>query len=163
MTRTLAALISASLLLTSSSASANTRAFPSVIMIRGGALTTPVVLHHRYDTSDPDAFRHDPIVRFYSDANSGPPTSLPEKYVLYEVAEYWGMEWVRKYGTDGRPIPGLKFLDSNRTALLFVAPSGVYYAHDSREPLRPGLHYTSGNKLGKDAISALKEAGLPVN
>jgi hypothetical protein len=161
MKASIAVLLASCLLIAAVEPRSDARAFPSVIMIRGGGLSKPVVLHHKYNPNDPDAFARDPIVRFYSSLLSGSAAKIPEKRVQYEVAEYWGPGWVKDYGKDGRPIDGLQFMKSNRTGLLFVSPGGVLWTRTTEEPMRPGLHYLTGTKLSSDAVKVLFDAGLP--
>ena len=136
-------------------------AFPSVIMIRGGELTQPIVLHHVYDHTDANAFENDPIVRFYSGRLNGTQAPIPANHVEYEVAEFWGPHWVRDYGRDGRPIPGLQFLDANRTGLIFVTRHTVLWTSVSASPQRLGEHHVRGTTLSPDAIDVLFKSGIP--
>ena len=136
----------------------DTRAFPSVIMIRGGGLKQPVVIHHIYDKADPDAFRKDPIVILYSSMMEEKLVEIPAKAVEYEVAEFWGPGWVREYGKDGRPIRGLQFTSATNRSALYVTSSDVLWATQLRlDNIRP----YKGLVMNAAALKVLEKAGLP--
>jgi hypothetical protein len=108
------------------------RMFPAFTMFRGGGLLHDVLLGHSNVTTISINGRsaanldHDPLAIIYQtlvSTNRVPP-DVPDIVTAYDVAEFFGPEWMALSGPDGKPTRELRFEEANHFSHLYVMRTG---------------------------------------
>src|SRR5690606_10752298 len=110
----------------------NDRMFPAFTMFRGDSLENPLLLYHANVTADTSRgvvvadVSHDLLVTLYSTlvASEGVTAGDPRIAYTYEVAEFFGPQWLALAGPDGRPTRTLRFEEANHFSKLHVMRAG---------------------------------------
>ena len=135
----------------------DSNAFPSILMIRGGELKDTIVIHHKVDVS----FEADPIVRIWTAIMGGERgIKIPSDAVEYDVGVFWGSHWVRAYGSDPRPVPGLQFSSASYISKMYVTANRVYWIK-GEAPSDIGVLPLTGISLNPEILTVFYEAGFP--
>lgn len=108
------------------------RMFPAFAMFRGGNLARPVLLGHsgvRLETINGRSasdVSQDPLATLYETlvSTSMPLPDHPDSLAVFEVAEFFGPEWMALAKPDGRPTRELRFEEANHFSHIYVMRTG---------------------------------------
>lgn len=123
----LPALLAAGLLLSSAGPPSppEARAFPNFVLIRGGELREPVVIHgfasHRFRGIG-GVITYGPVATLMSLQDDMLPQPTTPGMVVYEVAEYWRQGGISE--KTGRPVAPLRWEGASQYSRLHVMRNG---------------------------------------
>ncbi|MBK9548783.1 MAG: hypothetical protein IPO52_06710 [Gemmatimonadetes bacterium] len=132
------------------------RAFPSYVLVRGGGITTPVLVHHR--SARLRGLRGDvtysPLATLLDLEDEMLQAPTQPATVVYEVAEYW----MAPTDSMGRPPSPLKWEAATQYARIQVMPDGEVLW----QSLPGGFHGTqvSYRRVQLPGIEVLAAAGV---
>ena len=133
------------------------RAFPSYILVRGGAITTPALVYHR--TARLRGLRGDvsysPLANLLDLDDEMLPAPSQPATVVYEVAEYW----MAPTDSMGRPPSPLKWESATQYSRLHVMPNGDVLWQSLPGPFQ-GVR-VAYQRVQLPGIEALAAAGVP--
>lgn len=139
--------------------------FPSIVMLRGGGVTTPVVITHAGATGnaflgEPANLSRDTIAIIYSAlalyAPSSPERVRGRRYI--EVAEWFGR---RPLVDSAGRVPASQFDKANHHSRIYLPGSGEPALWEN-PVVAPGSARRAFYKLGEPAIQALESRGFKV-
>ena len=135
------------------------RAFPSYVLVRGGAITEPILIYHR--PSPPfrgikGVITYSPVATLFSlEDPVWPQPALPGQ-IVYEVAEFW----MASIASGGRPPSPPKWESASQYSRLHVTTNGeVYWEALKGEFQGARVAY---QRLPLPGIEVLAEFGVPL-
>ena len=137
------------------------RAFPTYVLIRGGTLKEPVLIHakptHQVRGLS-GVITYIPVATLMSLQDDMLPQPTSPGTVVYEVAEYWGL-WGMVDST-GRPNATLRWDGASQYSRLHIMPNGDVLWQALEGQFRGArLAY---QRLTQPAIEVLADFGLPL-
>lgn len=167
--RRLLRLVPAAALMFAASAAANPavrRMFPAFTMFRGGNLAHPVLLWHSnvrivtVNGRSGSDISQDPLATIYQTLVSTSMTvpDHPDSLAVFEVAEFFGPEWMALAGPDGSPTRELRFEEANHFSRIYVLRAGPPIWKDP--VVAPGGGDYSLLALSDTGQAILKQLGL---
>lgn len=137
------------------------RAFPTYILIRGGTLKEPVLIHNKptHPARGLGIITYVPVATLVSRQDDLLPQPTAPGTVVYEVAEYWGL-WGMMDST-GRPNAPLRWDGASQYSRLHVMQDGdvLWQSLDGPYRDRTRLGY---QRLTQPAIEVLADFGVPL-
>ena len=145
------------------------RMFPAFTMFRGGNLEHPVLLGHSnvrtvlINGRSVASLDQDPLAIVYqtlASTNRVPPDG-PDIVAQFEVAEFFGREWMALAGPDGQPTRPLRFEEAGHFSHLYVMRTGPMIWQDP--VVAPGGGSYSLMVVSDTGRAILRRLGLQVH
>jgi hypothetical protein len=134
------------------------RAFPTFVLIRGGELAEPVLIHHGalHLPGHPGDISCSPLATLMLSQDGAGAGDVTPGSVVYEVAEFWGQRALADQ--TGRPHLPLRWDGASQYSEIHVTSAGTVRWHTHEGAFRAAR--VAVQRLHPSAIKVLVDAGV---